>query len=145
MVEWLEQLGYGAESRRKAWVRGSASPCGDWKTLSVNPAVNGYLFRIREGYGSERKGTGSAFHQLCPRYSGTLTPTAPTAIRLWETFTFLNWQPAASKTSIGMWTWERVEVWGHSNVVSVYIATLPYVTLSCPILSCHVRYFYGFP
>ena len=32
---------------------------------------------------------GSAFHQLCPRYSGTLTPTAPTAIRLWETFTFL--------------------------------------------------------
>ena len=32
---------------------------------------------------------GSAFHQLCPRYSGTLIPTAPTAIRLWETFTFL--------------------------------------------------------
>ena len=28
---------------------------------------------------------GSAFHQLCPRYSGTLTPTAPTAIRLWDT------------------------------------------------------------
>ena len=24
----------------------SASLCGDWKTLSVNPAVNGYLFRI---------------------------------------------------------------------------------------------------
>ena len=33
---------------------------------------------------------GSTFHQLCPRYSGTLTPTAPTAIRLWETFTFLR-------------------------------------------------------
>ena len=33
---------------------------------------------------------GSAFHQLCPRYSGTLTPTAPTAIRLWDTFTFLS-------------------------------------------------------
>ena len=49
MVEWLEQLDYGAESRRIARVRGSASPCGDWKTLSVNPAVNGYLFRIREG------------------------------------------------------------------------------------------------
>ena len=27
---------------------------------------------------------GSAFHQLCPRYSGTLTSTAPTAYRLWE-------------------------------------------------------------
>ena len=31
---------------------------------------------------------GSAFHQLCSRYSGTATRTAPTAIRLWETFTF---------------------------------------------------------
>ena len=31
---------------------------------------------------------GSAFHQLRPRYSGTLTPTAPTAIRLRDTFTF---------------------------------------------------------
>ena len=30
---------------------------------------------------------GSAFHQLCPRYSGTLTATYPMAIRLWETFT----------------------------------------------------------
>ena len=33
---------------------------------------------------------GSAFHQLCSRYSGTLTPTAPTAIMLWETFTFFS-------------------------------------------------------
>ena len=31
---------------------------------------------------------GSAFHQLCPRYGGTLTPTAPTANRLLGTFTF---------------------------------------------------------
>ena len=30
---------------------------------------------------------GSAFHQLCSRYIETLDPTAPTAIRLWETFT----------------------------------------------------------
>ena len=48
----------------------------------------GYLFRIREGQGSERRGMGSPFHQLCPRYNGTLTTTAPTAIRLWDTFTF---------------------------------------------------------
>ena len=33
---------------------------------------------------------GSAFHQLCPRYCGTLTPTAPVANRLWETFTFYS-------------------------------------------------------
>ena len=31
---------------------------------------------------------GSAFHQLCPRYSETLTLTAPKANRLWEIFTF---------------------------------------------------------
>ena len=31
---------------------------------------------------------GSAFHQLCPKHSETLTPTAPTAIRLWETCSF---------------------------------------------------------
>ena len=33
---------------------------------------------------------GSAFHQLCPRYSGTLTPTAPKGIRLCDTFTFIH-------------------------------------------------------
>ena len=49
MVEWLEWLGCGTVSRHKECVRGSASPCSDWETLSVNPAVNGYLFRIREG------------------------------------------------------------------------------------------------
>ena len=30
----------------------------------------------------------SAFNQLCPRYSGTLIPTVPTAISLWEIFSF---------------------------------------------------------
>ena len=49
MVEWLEQLDYGAESHRKVVSSRLASPCDDWKTLSVNPALNGYLFRIREG------------------------------------------------------------------------------------------------
>ena len=32
-------------------------------------------------------------------------------------------------------------MWRHSYVVSACITTLSYVTLSCPILSCHVRYF----
>ena len=52
------------------------------------PSSKWVPFRIREGLGSERRGMGSAFDQLCPRYSGTLTPTAPKAIRLWKTFTF---------------------------------------------------------
>ena len=77
MVEWLEQLGYGAESCRKAPVQGWALPCKDWKTLSVNPAVNGYLFRIRERKGSEKRGMGSAFHQLCLRYTGESNPPLP--------------------------------------------------------------------
>ena len=66
LVEWLERLGYSAESRRKARVRGWVSLRDDWKILAVNPAVNGYLFRIRATQGD--------FHQLCPRYSGTLPP-----------------------------------------------------------------------
>ena len=28
----------------RLWVRGWALPCEDWKTLSVNPAVNGTCF-----------------------------------------------------------------------------------------------------
>ena len=81
MDEWLERLNYGAESHRKV----VSSRLGFAmrrlrKTLSVNPAVNGYLFRIREG--SERKGMGSAFHRLCPRYNGALTPLP---LRLLET------------------------------------------------------------
>ena len=57
--------------------------------------LNEYLYRIRKRLGSERTGIGSAFHQLCLRYNGTLIPTAPTAIRLWKTFTFtFNWPSA---------------------------------------------------
>ena len=38
MVEWLERLGYSAESRRKALVRGWASPCEDWKNSLCQPS-----------------------------------------------------------------------------------------------------------
>ena len=72
VVDWLERLGYGAESRRKV-VRsppGFAMSFDDWKTLSV----------------SERRGMGSAFYQLCPGYCAPLASTAPAAIRQWETF-----------------------------------------------------------
>ena len=30
----------------KASVRSWASPCDDWKALSVSPVVNGYLFEL---------------------------------------------------------------------------------------------------
>ena len=88
MVERLKQLDYhGAESRRnfvslrlgfamRRLENSLCRPSSEWVPF----------FRMREE--SERRGMGSAFHQLCPRYSGTLTPTALTAIRLWKTFTF---------------------------------------------------------
>ena len=46
MVEWLERLGYGAGGHEIESLFGSVH---DWKTLSVNPSVNTYFFRIREG------------------------------------------------------------------------------------------------
>lgn len=68
--------------------RGRASPSKVWKPLSVDSAVNGYLCRNRKGYDSVRRWLDPAFHHPCPRYSGNLTPTAPTAIRLWENLYF---------------------------------------------------------
>ena len=77
IVEWLEWLGDGAESCQMGVSSRLGSPSEYWKTLTVDPAVNGYLFQIREGYGRERSEMGSTFHLLFPRYSGTLIPTAP--------------------------------------------------------------------
>ena len=53
---------------------------------------------------------GSAFHQLWGRYSGTLTPTAPTAIRLWDTFFLPAWEMAVHITAAD-------DVFGGTNVV----------------------------
>ena len=55
-------------------------PSSDFET--VNPAVNGYLFRTKEGDCCETRGMGFAFRMQCPRYSGPLAPTAQTATRL---------------------------------------------------------------
>ena len=48
MVEWLERLDYGAESGRKVISLRQGIAMQRLEN-SVNPAVNGYLFRIREG------------------------------------------------------------------------------------------------
>ena len=49
MVEWFEQLDYGAESCRKIVGLRLSFAMRRLETLSVDPAENGYLFRIREG------------------------------------------------------------------------------------------------
>ena len=56
-----------------------------WKTNPVNPAVNGYLFRIREG-GSERTGKGGDM----PKTQWASNPLAAMAIRLCKTSNFLG-------------------------------------------------------
>ena len=48
VVEWLELLDYGAESPRKVMSSRLGFAMQQLEN-SVNPAVNGYLFRIREG------------------------------------------------------------------------------------------------
>ena len=46
VVEWLEQLGREANSRRKVVNSNLGFPSDDWKTFS--PAINWCQFRIRE-------------------------------------------------------------------------------------------------
>ena len=57
VVEWLERFDYGAESRRKV----VCSRLGDWKTLSVNPAVNGYHFESWKAKAAKGEGWAPPF------------------------------------------------------------------------------------
>ena len=61
MVEWLERFRYGAKISSKVRVRIWASPCDDWKTLSVNQAVNGNLFPNREQKAAKGEGWALSF------------------------------------------------------------------------------------
>ena len=67
---------------------------------------------------------GSAFHQLCPRYSGTLTPTAPMANRLWETFTFFS--PFSYSREGETTSYSRI------NLVLVYWSLVPVMWMKNP-------------
>ena len=48
------------------------------------------LFRIREEQGSDRRGMGSAFHQLCQRYNGTLTPLPLRLLAIGNLYLFMH-------------------------------------------------------
>ena len=61
------------------------------------------------GYGAESR-------QLCPRYSGTPTPTALMAITLWETFTFYVLLPINNSTG---YSDEALVRDGYYNLVSI--------------------------
>ena len=77
-MKWLERFGYGAENCGKVV---SSRPSDDWKTMSAQQEL--VTFFSNQGR-IKRRRMGSAFHLLGRRYSGTLTPTAPTAFRVWE-------------------------------------------------------------
>ena len=61
-------------------------------TLSTQQKM-GTFFELRKDKAAKRRGMDSAFHQLCPRYSGTLTPTAPTVIRIHLPYECIIWSP----------------------------------------------------
>ena len=63
---------------------------------------------------------GSAYHLLCPRYSGTLTPTAPTATRLLETVVSLGVLITGNRWSLCKWSlvvWQRVHSYTGTDLV----------------------------
>ena len=64
--------------------------------FAIHPTT-GKLCQLRSKWvifsNHERRGMGSTFHQLCPRYSGSLTSTVLMAIRLWETLNFYPLRP----------------------------------------------------
>ena len=77
MFEWLERLGYGTESCHKACVQGWALPCDDWKTLSVNPAVNGYLFQIKGRIRQQKERDGLRLSSAMPKMQWDSNPHCP--------------------------------------------------------------------
>ena len=56
-------------------------------SLSTQQKI-GTFFELGKDKAAKGEGWAPPFISCAPRYSGTLTPTAPTVIRLWETFTF---------------------------------------------------------
>ena len=71
VVEWLQRLGCDAESRRQVVSSRLGLALRRPENSLSKPSSKSVPF---SNSGSERSGMGYAFHLLCPRYSGTLTP-----------------------------------------------------------------------
>ena len=90
MVEWLGRL-------TVVWkVAGSGHfRTKDWKTLTVHPAVNGYVVNFREGLRRRKEMLGRRHSYAVPKTRlGSNTSLPPTAIRLRVRLAFLlgmNW------------------------------------------------------
>ena len=84
VVEWFEQLDYGAESRRKVVSSRLGFAMRRLENSLCRPSSEWVPFSNWGRLWQRKEREGLRLHQLFPRYSGTLTRT----IRLWETFTF---------------------------------------------------------
>ena len=77
-----------------------ASPCDDWKTLSVNSAVNGYLF--------SESGKDKAMPFIsCAQGTVGLSPPLPLFIMVWETATITFWMKCLALSTM----WIKVLLW----------------------------------
>ena len=89
VAEWFSTLLMG----QKVWGsnpdRGE-NPC-DWKTLSVHPAVSGYLIQFREGSKAAKgEGWAPSSIMLCPGHGDSKQVTAATAYKAMRSLTFLT-------------------------------------------------------
>ena len=73
MVEWLEHLDYGAESRRKV-VSSRLSFAVRRLENSVDPAVNGYLYSIRGRLRQRKERDGLRISSAVPKIHWDYNP-----------------------------------------------------------------------
>ena len=83
----VEGLVYGAEG---CWFDFLLGSTGDWKTLSANPVVDGYLFvqKKKRKIMQRKERDGFRLPYAVQSYSGSLTTFASTVTSLCETLTF---------------------------------------------------------
>ena len=77
MVECLQTHDYDAESPEGREIApGFRHPSDDWKTLSVSPAVNGYLFKSGKDKAAKGEGFAQPFISL-PKIQWDSNPHCP--------------------------------------------------------------------
>ena len=65
----VRRLDHGAENRHEVVSSRLGFTMRQLENSHCQPNSEWVPFRIREGYGSDRRGMGSAFQQLCTKYS----------------------------------------------------------------------------
>ena len=87
VVEWLERCGYGAESRRKVVSSRLGFAIRLWENFFCQPSSKWVTFANQGKIRQQKERDGLRLSFAVPMIQRNSNPTAPTAIRLWETFT----------------------------------------------------------